>query len=190
MPSESCTVGFLLVEEREFAAPKPKSAGAIPPTGFGGFIGCFMVTDERGYPKEFRITTPVKPSAIQRAIYGSELDSYVSQELVCTTLVKEATLQPELLIVNSPALAAFRSPSGIPVATLYQTHGGLLVGDEQEFERVETTGRELLFRVTEGFEVEAQRALTLCAAYFDPAKAFERMSAALDVLMQEDARFQ
>jgi hypothetical protein len=40
-----------------------------------------MVIDHRGYPLEFRCTTPVKPTPIQKIIYGSLLDQYIGVEL-------------------------------------------------------------------------------------------------------------
>ena len=119
MSEDACSIGFILVQERQFVAQRSKGGNPAPEPSHAGFIGCFMVTDERGYPKEFRITTPVKPTAIQRAIYGSELEAYVSQELVAMTLVKEASRTPEILLVNNQSLASFRSPSETPVALLY-----------------------------------------------------------------------
>ncbi len=181
--------GFVLVQERLFAGRKPRAATAA--TGeIAGFVGCYMMTDERGYPKEFRITTPVKPTAVQRAIYGDALDSYVSQELIAETLLRDASSAPELLLVDSPALASFEPRLGMPVVTLEAEADVLFAdNDTDQPSLVMSTIGSLSYRVAEQHERQARIALETCVTYFDPLKAFERMSNALDVLVNEDERF-
>ena len=39
-----------------------------------GFIGAVLVTDHKGIPQEFRCTHPVKPTSIQKPLYGDALE--------------------------------------------------------------------------------------------------------------------
>ena len=45
--------------------------------GGHGRCGAAMVTNERGVPLEFRVSEPVRPSPLRRAIYGESLWPYV-----------------------------------------------------------------------------------------------------------------
>ena len=36
----------------------------------GGYLGAILITDTRGVPIEFRCTYPIKPTLIQKPLYG------------------------------------------------------------------------------------------------------------------------
>lgn len=76
-------IGFLTVE---------------PTSDNTGLIGAVLITDERGYPLEFRCTTPVRPTAIQRTLYGALLKPYVSVELCGRRLLAEIQRKPMLVV--------------------------------------------------------------------------------------------
>ena len=42
-----------------------------------GYLGGVLVADEFGLPVEFRHTLPVRPTKLQRALYGDALDRYL-----------------------------------------------------------------------------------------------------------------
>ncbi|MEZ4619252.1 MAG: hypothetical protein R2867_27585 [Caldilineaceae bacterium] len=44
-------------------------------------LGAILVLDELGKPQEFRVTYPVKPTMIQRQLYGDALVPHVGIEL-------------------------------------------------------------------------------------------------------------
>lgn len=168
-------IGFVLVVGRDFS-------------GTHGFIGAYMVTNEKGYPQEFRITTPVKPTAIQRAIYGDELHAYVSQELVAAALLKDAEVPVELIVIQDGPLRTFVPPNQLPLAILARSDG-VTIGVSDHLQRARSGAREIAYEAPLGFEVEIQTALEACARHFDPQGAFTRMQAAVDVLVKEDERF-
>ena len=43
----------------------------------GVFRGAVLVTDFRGIPADFRYTDPLRPSRIEKILYGSALDVYL-----------------------------------------------------------------------------------------------------------------
>jgi len=65
------------------------------------FIGGLLVTDQKGFPIEFRYTDPVTPSALQRVIYGNALDRYLIVEVIARSLIESVTDKPDLFITNS-----------------------------------------------------------------------------------------
>src|SRR3990170_575214 len=64
-----------------------------------GYVAALMVTDNRGYPLEFRATTPVRPSLVQRTLYGKSLEHYVGVELCGKTLVQQSSRKPKTILV-------------------------------------------------------------------------------------------
>ena len=52
-----------------------------------GYFGGILVADEFGLPVEFRHTLPVRPTKLQRAIYGDALDRYVRAVVIAQRLV-------------------------------------------------------------------------------------------------------
>jgi len=46
-----------------------------------GFVGALLITDDLGKPEEFRVTYPVKPTTLQRQLYGDSLIPHIGIEL-------------------------------------------------------------------------------------------------------------
>lgn len=46
-----------------------------------GFIGALLVTDRQGKPEDFRMTLPIKPTGIQKMLYGPSLNRHVGVTL-------------------------------------------------------------------------------------------------------------
>ena len=48
----------------------------------GVLRGGILITDAHGKPLEFRCTSPIRPNAVQRTLYGSTLMPHIAVELV------------------------------------------------------------------------------------------------------------
>lgn len=177
-------LGFLLFEERG------ANSDATSERANRRFVGCYMATNEKGYPLEFRVTTPVRPTTIQRVIYGEQLESYVSNDLVAGTLLTEAEAEPDLLVVNTADLMTLQTDHAFPVIYLAEAAAGVLIeaGDVPPA-MVNLGHRELAYRVASNHSERAIRILTAANDSFDALAVFSRMEAALDVLEREDERF-
>ena len=79
-----------------------------------GMLGAILVTDARGYPLEFRCTTPVRPTAIQKTLYGSKLKPYVCVELCGKRLLVEIQRKPAIILTSDQAMLAL-STDALPV---------------------------------------------------------------------------
>lgn len=88
-PSGIPIVGFLVIE---------KTAAE------DGYIAALMVTDNRGYPLEFKASTPIRPSLVQKTLYGSQLEHYIGVELCGKTLIQQAARKTRLILVPESQL--------------------------------------------------------------------------------------
>lgn len=80
--------------------------------------GGILITDNDTKPYEFRITSPVRASFYQRALYGSTLEEYIHIELISVPLISELREDVDLIIVSLPALLQIRPQISIPVALI------------------------------------------------------------------------
>jgi hypothetical protein len=156
-----------------------------------GHLGAAMVTNERGYPLEFRVTTAVRPSPVQRALYGKSLEPYILMELIGEGLLKELQRRPSIILVNRLAAADLTSTS--VVAFVAHAEEFLRTdNDRYDVRRVETDDVRLVVATGWGASARADsalEALSMAVRYFDPVEAFERMHTAVSVLGQTDDRY-
>lgn len=87
------------------------------------FVGGLLVTNHLGRPLEFQCTTPVKPNATQKILYGPTLRPFVFTELIGKTLFDRAEVKPDLLIVEQSELLELRQHIPAPVACLADDPG-------------------------------------------------------------------
>ncbi|NLL36253.1 MAG: hypothetical protein GX256_01880 [Fretibacterium sp.] len=60
----------------------------------GQFRGASLVVDFRGIPMDFRYTDPIRPSKLERILYGSALDVYLREELILESLLSAVETKP------------------------------------------------------------------------------------------------
>ena len=182
LTSPGLLVGFLIVAKT---------------TKEDGFIAALMVTDERGYPLEFRATTPVRPSLVQRTLYGSQLEHYVGVELCGTTLLCQSARKTKVVLVPELQLLDVADQVDIDMVAIWRAGEVLKVEDETASARgtIKPSGSAYQPVVYEGRftgperEKEVITFLQNCASRFDLVEAFERMRAALQLLAKEDPRY-
>ena len=66
----------------------------------GQFRGASLVVDLRGIPMDFRYTDPIRPTRLERILYGSALDVYLREELILQSLIGAAEAKPQLWICS------------------------------------------------------------------------------------------
>ncbi len=77
----------------------------------GSVRGGVLVTDIVSRPYEFRVTSPIKPTQLQKILYGNSLAEYMYGELICLPLLKSlkevvtlAVCRDEHLLIARPGL--------------------------------------------------------------------------------------
>lgn len=158
----------------------------------GDLLGAAMVTNERGFPLEFRVSTPVRPSAIQRALYGSSLDPYVTAELLGVRLINDLKHTPDVILVNR--LGGLDLETSSPLA--FVARADSFVRQENpgtQYRRLEPQGGEgaavAIVGSASGRFDDAVLYVSESLRHFDPVDAFGRMKTAVDVLAKTDERY-
>ena len=68
------------------------------------FRGAALVTDSRGIPSDFRYTEPVRPTKLERILYGSALDIYLREDIILDNLLGAVQAKPAMWILSDEAL--------------------------------------------------------------------------------------
>lgn len=165
------------------------------------YIGSLLITDEFGIPVEFKCTHAVKPTAIQKALYGDKLQPYIAIELCGTPLLKSISNQPEIIIVNLPYLLSIRNTIEKPTILIKRA------GDTINFESDDTKDKE---GSKERMETESgsfqpiviqshpdfsddlnniREELNSTFNKFDLVEPFERMKKSVEILGKSDSKF-
>jgi len=163
------------------------------------YTGAAMVTDLRGIPVEFKYVDPIRPSKLEKVLYGNALEAYLKEELILQNLIKSIEKKPEVLICQDPSLIG-------PARSLLKTYvisieryAGSPLESRGAFERL-PDGESLLLQAEEvgppirvhfGFsfqETEIEAVLHIleeAACYMDLLEPFQRIIKALDVVIEE-----
>src|SRR6266700_637974 len=79
------------------------------------YRGAILVTDDWGKPLEFRCTAPVKPTAVQRTLYGSTLMPHVLVALIAKPLIDALIEEPVAVLVSESMFLDLRHNVDVPV---------------------------------------------------------------------------
>lgn len=112
--------------------------------------GC-LVTDGLTRPLEFRVSGAIRPTNLQRVLYGDTLQEYISNDLIGIPILDTLENQPGLVLVRDAEFLKLRPRVEIPVLWVRGTVDGQFVlqafpGHEEEAE----AGRDMLPRRLRG----------------------------------------
>jgi hypothetical protein len=159
-----------------------------------GYFGAIMVTDSRGVPLEFRCTRPVKPSMVQRTLYGNSLGKYVAVSLCGTPLIAALENKPDFLFIRSKDLSEVDT-AGTPLI-LIQSLNDTLIEKKSEsdhstvitFEGGDLGTFKFFVSGTKQSEITGKHVEEMFGG-IDPFEPFERMTKAFGVLSKQDNKF-
>ena len=86
-----------------------------------GHIGSALVVDTKGIPLEFRCSLPVRPSAVQIALYGTPIRDYIAFDLCGQPLLESLTRTPGVCLVESESELNLQEHVSTPVIYVYRT---------------------------------------------------------------------
>jgi len=167
-----------------------------------GYLGAILITDLHGIPEEFRCTHPVKPTTIQKPLYGNTLQPYIGVNLCGIPLIESIQKKPSLIMVPDEFLLDVRTACPCPVVLIRRAGEAIEIGtsDSPETtlarERIDcSTGKfqPIIFSPCYDFDddmASAREILERIFPFFDPLEPFERISKAIEVLGKQDTRFQ
>ena len=167
-----------------------------------GYLGAILITDCLGVPQEFRCTHPVKPTSIQKPLYGDTLELYIGVSLCGIPLIKSIKLKPELLVVQKELLLDVRTESDYPVIFVRRAGEAIEVApsDSSESaakrERVDCPrGRFQPIILSSHLDFDedislGKQTVEEIFKYIDPLEPFDRIEKAIEILGKQDQRFQ
>ena len=86
------------------------------------FRGAALVTDSRGIPTDFRYTEPVRPTKLERVLYGNALDIYLREDIILDNLLGAVETKPSLWLLTDEALIApVKKISKLPAVAVAQS---------------------------------------------------------------------
>lgn len=167
-----------------------------------GYLGAILITDLQGIPQEFRCTLPVKPTNIQKPLYGDTLKPYIGVSLCGVPLIKTVQNKPDLVIVSEEFLLDVRKESTYPV--IFIRRAGEVIDVKMPDSSETTVKRErincsagrfqpIVFESHPSFNDDmaiAREILDKIFSYLDPTEPFDRISKAIEILGKQDNKFQ
>ncbi|MDR0520473.1 MAG: hypothetical protein LBH00_01320 [Planctomycetaceae bacterium] len=143
---------------------------SLVPTGENesGFVGAILITDPQGTPLEFKCAEVVRPTEIQRVLYGRKMKPHIAVQLCGVPLLKAVSITPEILFVNDAAHLEIRLSVAVPVLCIIQ--GGMTVSAHETFPADKNIINDIQIS-------------------FDMSEPFNRIKTAVEVLGKQDKRF-
>jgi hypothetical protein len=106
----------------------------------GGAIrgGC-LVTDSNTHPLEFRVSGAIRPTNLQKILYGESLNEYIRIDLLGLPMIQALDNKPNLILVREADFLNLRPRVNVPVIWVTVTEDGrpglkTLTGHEHEAE--------------------------------------------------------
>lgn len=88
------------------------------------FRGGCLVTDERTRPIEFRVSGAIRPSSLQKILYGDTLHEYICTVLLGEPLLKAIESRPGFVLVRDAEFLKLRPQLEMPLLWLRSTVDG------------------------------------------------------------------
>jgi hypothetical protein len=112
--------------------------------------GC-LVTDGQTRPLEFRVSGPIRPTSLQKMLYGDTMHEHICTDLIGMPIMETLESKPALVLVRDAEFLKLRPRLDIPILWVRGTVEGQYVlqafpGYEQEAE----SGRDALPRRLRG----------------------------------------
>lgn len=146
----------------------------------GGYLGAMLVTDSKGLPLEFKCTEAIKPTDLQRHLYGETMEPHIAIHLCILPLLNKITNKPKLLFVNEESFLTAREEKDFPVLFIQATESvveegqtAIVLKSHSKYESDKTL-----------FEEEVKTACLF--AFTEP---FGRVEQAVKVLGEKDEKF-
>jgi hypothetical protein len=97
---------------------------SCPENADRSFTGACLLTDGRTRPLHFAFVHPVRPTTIQKMLYGPTLNEHVRVDVILEKLLSGLPQKPHVIFVNDDNLLACRRITSCPVAVLSRRPNG------------------------------------------------------------------
>lgn len=87
-----------------------------------GYFGGYLLVNSVARPLEFHCTVPVQPTRAQSILFGPTLEEFLCGEQIARALLSRAKLQPQVVLVDSPAALCVRHWIDLPILCIWKPH--------------------------------------------------------------------
>ncbi len=88
------------------------------------FRGACLVTDGAIHPVEFRVSGVIRPTKLQKMLYGDSLHGYICNDLVGLPIIETLETKPVVLLVRDAEFLSMRPKIDIPMLCVQSPEGG------------------------------------------------------------------
>jgi hypothetical protein len=76
--------------------------------------GC-LVTDIQTHPLEFRVSGAIRPTSLQKILYGKTLHAYICKDLVGLPIIQALDIKPDFIFIRDAEFLKLRPEIDLPV---------------------------------------------------------------------------
>lgn len=91
------------------------------------FRGGCLVTDGATQPVEFRVSGTIRPTKLQKMLYGDTLHGYICSDLVGLPIIETLETKPAVVLVRDAAFLNLRPKIGIPMLCILSPGEGEII---------------------------------------------------------------
>ena len=157
--------------------------------------GGALLIDGKGTPLEFRCTSPVRPNAVQRTLYGESLEPYMLVELIGKPLLSSLRKTYELVLVDDPRFLNLSAHVSEPMVYLRRQGAAMAPasgqGEQSASSLLDSPNGAFQPVVIETFPTDrvalesAMPMIEEAAKALDPLEPFDRVKRALQRVHEE-----
>jgi hypothetical protein len=89
-----------------------------PQDAANAFLGAVMITDYRARPIHFSYVSPIRPTTIQRILFGNTLNTHVKIDVIAQKLLSSMPKVPDVIFVDYAEMLAVKQIIKKPAACL------------------------------------------------------------------------
>jgi len=97
-----------------------------------GYFGGYLLVNSVARPLEFHCTVPVQPTRAQTILFGPTLEEFLCGEQIARALLSRAKIQPQVVLVDSPATLCVRHWIDVPILWIHGVQGTGLESSETQ----------------------------------------------------------
>lgn len=163
------------------------------------FLGALLVVDTMSRPIEFRVTFPVRPTAIQQPLYGDALEPYIGVELCGKQLIDALDNEASLILVSEEFLLELRSYFKKAILLVMRSGDVIEVSSDEGEEKIKSriTSASGRFQPINIYSAnthpeDISDSQEIMESFFedtDVLEPFERIKVAVETLILQDDRF-
>lgn len=162
----------------------------------GSYVGAILLTDTSGFPVEFKCTHSLKPTKIQRSLYGEKLKPFLALNLCALPLHKSLVSAPSIVFVNQPYSLSIRKDILTPVLYVHKADKSINKTDKEDCRIILKHKKNLYSPVIVECHPDlpedvtnSSQLLTELFNKFDLSECFERISKSVEIMGNTDNKF-